>query len=78
MNNADQKFSGPLLTAKDLALELGVSQAWVRDHCTGRRSPALPVIRLGDRKAVLRFRRVDIENFLRLHTRNSEGLSCRP
>lgn len=74
MNKADQKFSDPLLTAKDLALELGVSQAWVRDHCTGRRSPALPVIRLGDRKAVLRFRRADIDRFLELHTHNSGGL----
>jgi len=73
MSSAEQ-HSTPLLTAKDVARELCVSEAWVRDHVTGRRAPALPVIRLGDRKAVLRFRRVDIENFLRLHTRNSEGL----
>jgi hypothetical protein len=50
MSNAEQ-CSAQLLTAKDVARELCVSQAWVRDHVTGRRSPALPVIRLGDRKA---------------------------
>jgi hypothetical protein len=32
------------------------------------------VIRLGDRKAVLRFRRADIERFLELHTHNAGGL----
>jgi predicted DNA-binding transcriptional regulator AlpA len=73
MSNAEQ-HSTPLLTAKDVARELCVSQAWVRDHVTGRRSPALPVIRLGDRKAVLRFRRADIDRFLELHTRNAGGL----
>ena len=69
-----QAQAASLLTAKDLARELGVSEAWVRDHVTGRRAPALPVIRLGDRKAVLRFRRSDIDRFLDLHIHNSEGL----
>ena len=78
MSALDQQRSSPLLTAKDVARELCVSESWVRDHVNGRRAPALPVIRLGGRKAVLRFRRADIENFLRLHTHNSEGLSCRP
>lgn len=74
MTALDVQRSSPLLTAKDVARELCVSESWVRDHVTGRRAPALPVIRLGDRKAVLRFRRSDIENFLRLHTRNPGGL----
>lgn len=74
MSGAEQLHSSPLLTAKDVARELSVSEAWVRDHVTGRRSPALPVIRLGERKAVLRFRRADIDRFLQLHTRNSGGL----
>jgi hypothetical protein len=74
MSNADQHSPGPLLTAKDVARELCVSEAWVRDHVTGRREPPLPVIRLGDRKAVLRFRRADVDRFLELHTHNSGGL----
>ena len=69
----EQQFNR-LLTAKDVARELCVSEAWVRDHVTGRREPPLPVIRLGDRKAVLRFRRADIERFLELHTHNAGGL----
>ena len=60
------------------ARELCVSEAWVRDHVTGRRSPALPVVRLGGRKAVLRFRRADIDRFLELHTHNSGGLIVSP
>jgi Helix-turn-helix domain len=74
MSSADQHSTGSLLTAKDVARELCVSEAWVRDHVTGRREPPLPVIRLGDRKAVLRFRRADIDRFLDLHTHNSGGL----
>jgi hypothetical protein len=56
-----------LLTAQQVARELSVSAAWVRDHAIGRRQPALPAIRMG---GILRFRRSDIEQFLRLHTRN--------
>ena len=69
-----ERQSNRLLTTKDVARELCVSEAWVRDHVTGRREPPLPVIRLGDRKAVLRFRRADIDRFLELHTHNSGGL----
>jgi predicted DNA-binding transcriptional regulator AlpA len=61
---------GDLLTPKDVAQELGVSEAWIRDHSSGRRQPALPVVRLGAKKALLRFRRSDLEQFLALHTRN--------
>jgi predicted DNA-binding transcriptional regulator AlpA len=69
-----EQQSKRLLTAKEVARELCVSEAWVRDHVTGRREPPLPVIRLGDREAVLRFRRADIERLLELHTHNSGGL----
>jgi excisionase family DNA binding protein len=54
-------FSGQrLLTAQDVAERLGVSERWVRDHAT-RRSPRIPVVRLGP---LLRFRAEDIEDFL--------------
>lgn len=62
-----------LLTTKDVARELCVSEAWVRDHVTGRREPPLPVIRLGGRKAVLRFRREDLDRFLQFHSRNTNA-----
>jgi len=62
-----------LFTPKDVARELGVSEAWVRDHSLGRRQPPLPVIRLGTKKAILRFRRSDLDQFLALHTRNESA-----
>ena len=37
----------PLLTVRQVAQWLNVSPSWIRDHATGRRRPALPVIRLG-------------------------------
>jgi predicted DNA-binding transcriptional regulator AlpA len=77
MSSAEQ-HSTPLLTAKDVARQLCVSEAWVRDHALGRRLPTLPAIRLGQGKCILRFRRADIDSFLALHTRNAEGVSCRP
>jgi predicted DNA-binding transcriptional regulator AlpA len=52
-----------LLTALDVAERLGVSERWVRDHAT-RRNPRIPVVKLGP---LLRFRQVDIENFLMSH-----------
>ena len=55
-----------LLTLDDVAGMLGVSKAWVRDHAT-RRSPRIPVVRFGDRRAVLRFRLQDIEQFIASH-----------
>jgi predicted DNA-binding transcriptional regulator AlpA len=55
--------SVPLLSLDDVAQELKVSKAWVRDHCT-RRSPRIPVVRLGGRRAVLRFRRQDVDQFI--------------
>jgi hypothetical protein len=60
-----------LLTPKQLARELAVSQAWIRDHTSGRRKPLLPHIRLGDRRGQIRFRRADTDAFLKLYTRNA-------
>lgn len=60
-------MEGKLLTIDDVAEWLGLSRQWVHDHAT-RRAPRLPVVRLGsDRRAVLRFRREDIDAFIRKH-----------
>jgi predicted DNA-binding transcriptional regulator AlpA len=58
--------SSRLLTLDEVARKLGVSKAWVRDHAT-RRNPRIPVVRFGDRRAVLRFRPQDIEQFISQH-----------
>lgn len=52
-----------LLSLDEVAATLGTSKAWVRDHAT-RRNPRIPVVRFGDRRAVLRFRPQDIEQFI--------------
>jgi len=52
-----------LLTLDDVARILGVSKDWVRDHAT-RRKPRIPVVRFGDRRAVLRFRPQDVDAFI--------------
>ena len=52
-----------LLTLDQVAAVLGVSKAWVRDHAT-RRQPRLPVVRLGGKRAVLRFRPEDLQAFI--------------
>jgi len=49
-----------LMTPKEVAQWLGMSQAWVLDHAS-RRAPILPSVKLG--KSV-RFRRVDVEQFI--------------
>jgi excisionase family DNA binding protein len=36
-----------LLTVREVADWLAISETWVRDHAAGRRRPALPAIRLG-------------------------------
>jgi len=51
----------PLLTAEDVAQRLNVSTDWVWDH-SSRKSPYLPVIRIGD--GTLRYRRSQIEEFV--------------
>lgn len=55
-----------LLTLDQVAELLGVSKGWVRDHAT-RRQPRLSVVRLGGRRAVLRFRPQDVERFISEH-----------
>jgi predicted DNA-binding transcriptional regulator AlpA len=61
----------PLLTILQVAEWLGTSPAWVRDHAT-RRNPKIPVVRLGGRRAVLRFRSADIEKFIAAHLSGAE------
>lgn len=51
----------PLLTANEVAERLNVSTDWVWDH-SSRKSPYLPVIRIGD--GTLRYRRSQIEEFV--------------
>jgi predicted DNA-binding transcriptional regulator AlpA len=51
----------PLLTVEEVALRLKISKDWVWDH-SSRKSPHLPVIRLGD--GALRFRASSIEKFI--------------
>jgi excisionase family DNA binding protein len=53
----------PLMTLDEVAARLGVSKAWVRDHAT-RRNPRIPVVRFGERRALLRFRPEDVEAFI--------------
>jgi predicted DNA-binding transcriptional regulator AlpA len=63
MMNIEEK---PLRTLDEVAQQLGVSKAWVRDHAT-RRNPRIPVIRLGGKRALLRFRPQDVEQFITEH-----------
>jgi predicted DNA-binding transcriptional regulator AlpA len=63
MNLQSQTGLRSLLTIDQVAALLGVSKAWVRDHAT-RRQPRLSVVRLGGKRAVLRFRPDDIERFI--------------
>jgi excisionase family DNA binding protein len=49
-----------LLTVDDLAKQLQVSAAWVRDHAT-RKQPRIPVVRVGK---LLRFRLADVEGWI--------------
>ena len=60
-----------LMTPEELADELAVSQAWIRNHVSGRRKPVLPHVWLGERRGLLRFRRSEIEVFLKCNTRNA-------
>jgi predicted DNA-binding transcriptional regulator AlpA len=63
----------PLLTAEDVAQRLNVSTDWVWDH-SSRKSPYLPVIRIGD--GTLRYRRSQIEEFVNERERLS-AMRCR-
>jgi predicted DNA-binding transcriptional regulator AlpA len=51
----------PLLTAVDVAERLNVTKDWVWDH-SSRKTPYLPVIRMGD--GTLRYRSSRIEDFI--------------
>ena len=62
----------PLMTLEQVAQVLGVSKAWVRDHAT-RRNPRLPVVRFGDKRAVLRFRPEDVQKFIAAHLLQQDG-----
>lgn len=65
---AEQKS---LLSLEQVALQLGVSRAWVRDHAT-RRNPRIPVVRLGGKRALLRFRPQDVDKFITDHLVSTE------
>jgi hypothetical protein len=55
-----------LLTPEQVAERLNVSVDWVRDH-SSRKTPRLPVIRLGGgpgRKGLLRYRASEVEKFI--------------
>jgi excisionase family DNA binding protein len=60
--NTDQH----LLTLDEVAQRLGVSRDWARDHAT-RRNPRIPVVRLGGKRALLRFRPQDVDQFISEH-----------
>lgn len=57
-----------LLTAREVAARLGVSERWLRDHVT-RRNPRIPAIKLGP---LVRFRWIDVQAFVaELETRKN-------
>jgi len=59
-----------LLNARQVAVRLGVSERWVRDHTT-RRWPRIPGVKLGP---LMRYRREDVDAFMReLNTSSSPG-----
>jgi len=71
MENQNQNLE-PLLTLADVARRLGVSVAWARDHAT-RRKPRIPVVRLGGKRALLRFRPQDVNQFIAEHLISDSG-----
>ena len=56
-----EEAADPLPTVDDVARRLNVSRDWVWDH-SSRKSPQLPVIRMGD--GALRYRASRIEAFI--------------
>ena len=56
-----EEIADPLLTVDDVARRLNVSRDWVWDH-SSRKTPHLPVIRMGD--GTLRYRSSAIEAFI--------------
>lgn len=57
----ERSSSEDLLTPEQVAKLLNMSPRWVRDHAT-RRNPRIPAVDLGSR---MRFRRSDVEQFIR-------------
>ena len=57
------ELSPRLWTIEEVAEFLQMSKDWMRDHAT-RRQPRIPCIRLGGRRAVLRFRPQDVKQFV--------------
>ena len=66
-----------LLTPSEVAGQLQVSKEWVRDHAT-RRNPRLPAVRLGGKRAVLRFRQEDVDKFIAEHVSSAEAVLSFP
>jgi excisionase family DNA binding protein len=56
----------PLMTVAEVARMLQMSTAWVRQHSSGLRQPTIPSVKLGKS---IRFRRADVEEFIRLMVR---------
>jgi len=54
-------MTNQLLSTKEVAEWLQVSQAWVTSHANGNRRPHLPSVKLGK---CVRFCREDIEKFI--------------
>lgn len=51
----------PLLTAREVSRQLGVSIAWVLHHAAGLHKPQIPSIKMGH---AVRFRQSDIDAFI--------------
>jgi excisionase family DNA binding protein len=62
-----------LLNAREVAVRLGVSERWVRDHTT-RRSPRIRGVKLG---TLVRYRRADVEEFMERLTTSRASLQPR-
>ena len=61
-----------ILTAEQVSAWLGVSKRWVLDHCSGRRRPKLPAIKMGRR---YRFRKEAVQRELETWEREPGGRS---
>jgi len=66
-------MQGRLLNAREVAARLGVSERWVRDHTT-RRSPKIRGVKLG---TLMRYRSVDVEEFMETLTTSRSSFQAR-
>lgn len=63
VTSSPDEMMEPLMTAEEAAKYLGVSTAYIKDHCT-RSRPFIPHSDLGTKKkAMRRFRRSDLQGF---------------